>query len=1666
MALPDEGIGAAEPNTISIRREVPIRDYNDNAPQFVGRPYRATITESAKAGAEVVVHPVIIVTDPDEGINAECNIQCASVKSVCDSFQVDTIQISPGNYTARITLKRALDFETQPTYVLILTARDNAISKKLSAQASISINVLDVQDQVPVFINAPYSATIEENTPSNTSVLTIMAHDGDTQNPRPVILTLENEEGHFVLRQMPNGVANLLTTEIALDRENPKILQNGGVYSFNVTATELIDHDLRGDSSTTQITIIITDVEDNLPTFNKNTFEITIPENLDRGTPLPGLMIIVNDRDLGENSKYNLSLRNVKNSDNIFTITPSQGEGRAPIVVKVLNSERLDYDLAEENDREFVFEIWATVHGEDVASTRIIVNLEDVNDNAPEYSQSSLTAEVREDVAIGTKITDIEATDRDSAQFSKISYVLKGFGSENFYTDIQKGGVYVKKKLDYERQKTYSMTLAAIDGGQRETNLNLYINVVDVNDNYPIFDSLEYTRTIREGATLFEPQFFVHATDSDGPAQGGGRLQYTIDSENSISGHEFSIDSETGEIKIANRASSMDTERGQYELVVSARDFGEPSLSNNTRIIIRVGISGNQRPIFKTNNVFKPHEFPGPVSLKVSIPEDAKPGTNVTKITATDPDGIDALLEYKILGANDNFLVQPHSGIITLSPNSRLDRDSMTDHYNVVVLAIDAGFPFPETATATVLVSVSDVNDEPPKFHESYTAYVSERAEIGSRLINVLATDPDLNSNLSYSIVEPIRASSKSGLQLTEESNFDFKMAMAINQINGTISLNRSLDANIVSVIVLTVQVEDLNKETAKHQVATTDVTIYVQSYKEIDPVFKNPSWTSARPILQKQIKEEIPIGQTIMTLEAEDPETHDRISYFKILENDRKILQLHEGTGELIIMQRLDYEALDVPYFNVTVQAINLENNRHSIAVINFTVENVNDNDPIFSSKTYKATILESAKFPERVATVIANDADKILTKQDAELGYGNVSYSLLGQMSSFFVINSTTGEIRIAPNRKLDRERNAVLQFQVQATDASTQPNESRKTNADVIVTILDVNDNAPKFDSDSYSAVIPENVPTQTLVINITATDPDEGLGGEVHYDLFNEGETSGLFKIDYRTGMIYTKMELTGKGRAEPYEIIIRAQDQGNQLPKQESFYSDVLLNLYIGDVSSNDGIPFFIAPTLGQVTNITENAPANIPIFQVIASDPDSPASPSGMLHYRIHNNTNDADMFNIDPRTGLIVSKTSFDRETKTSYNIIIEVSDRGEPPLSASRVLRINILDVDDHKPHFIRDLNDGPEQFEIPEEMPIGSPVAHISAVDEDIEANAAIDYVIINGNQEGHFYITRLNNTAILKTNARLDRETREKYLLTVKCYKFNETAPRSKPYNKKEFTELQLAITVLDVDDHLPRFKPNITDIGIRHNVGADSLITTIFAEDEDPTAVPITYNIVNISYTPQFYKRNIRPETLDNLFSLNNDTGELRTANFVHDFVDGYFSLLISARNSEDPKRYQNQTLKIFVIRDKSLLRFVFSKPPIEVRTTIPEFSKNLQKKLEPALELHLFNPEAQIKSDFSLDFTSTSACFQLSRHGSAIPPQHMEKLLNEPDLLAQLTEVYVNYSVIAIEPCLAKRISTASTWINSAGVWLVVLAALIGLTALIATCVSCCLFKR
>lgn len=307
--------------------------------------------------------------------------------------------------------------------------------------------------------------------------------------------------------------------------------------------------------------------------------------------------------------------------------------------------------------------------------------------------------------------------------------------------------------------------------------------------------------------------------------------------------------------------------------------------------------------------------------------------------------------------------------------------------------------------------------------------------------------------------------------------------------------------------------------------------------------------------------------------------------------------------------------------------------------------------------------------------------------------------------------------------------------------------------------------------------------------------------------------------------------------------------------------------------------------------------------------------------------------------------------------------------------------------------------------------------------------------------------------------------------ENYLLTIKCFKLGTrlSIPDRMGYDRRDFSEMQVRIKLVDVDDNLPQFIDTNQTIGIRLNAPIDILITTVKAIDIDSNALPINYIMKNITFVPQFHKK--KNSSLDYFFDLlvlNNVTGEIRSAGSLASFVDGFFELIIEANNTVEPRNKTSEhILKVYIIRDKSMLKFVFHKPPPDVRNYLNSFSYIMRSKLKKShIELQLFEAQVLMREDHNLDFSSTSSCFQLMRNGTILTQNDMLKIMNNETMKNDLLDVYAKYSVSSVEPCSSRGTLAMANIINSSGTWLVILAIIIGIASLIATCTAYCLSKR
>lgn len=367
--------------------------------------------------------------------------------------------------------------------------------------------------------------------------------------------------------------------------------------------------------------------------------------------------------------------------------------------------------------------------------------------------------------------------------------------------------------------------------------------------------------------------------------------------------------------------------------------------------------------------------------------------------------------------------------------------------------------------------------------------------------------------------------------------------------------------------------------------------------------------------------------------------------------------------------------------------------------------------------------------------------------------------------------------------------------------------------------------------------------------------------------------------------------------------------------------------------------------------------------------------------------------------------------------------------------------------------------------------EEQPMETIIGNLTAIDEDFGVNAEVDFMIIYGNHDKYLDVKRTSSkTVSIITKKRIDKEHISSFLITLKCFKFGKRNEIPKGiYNRYDFSEIRVKINVVDIDDNLPQFTKKDPTIGLRSDAPLSKLITIVNATDKDSTAEPMYYSIVNVTFVPQFYKRKSKSEQtedLTDLFILNNITGELKTGRSFGNFLDGYFQLIIKANNSLNHKRYSTNTLKVFIIRDKSLLKFVFTHAPSKMENVVEDFQHKVQERIKDMdLELHILETQAVVRSD-TLDITSTASCFQMFHKGSAVPLHQMQKIINSKEMKQALLDVYVEYGVSEVETCNERKPLSTASLLQSAGAWLVVLAVLITLLAIIATCKACCIKKK
>ncbi|XP_068508345.1 protocadherin alpha-8 isoform X28 [Syngnathus scovelli] len=589
----------------------------------------------------------------------------------------------------------------------------------------------------------------------------------------------------------------------------------------------------------------------------------------------------------------------------------------------------------------------------------VAVEVVDINDHSPSFPVEIKTLDIPESVQPGMRIPLKAARDADSGLFSVQQYKLSA--NDHFRLEIKDKGdnekipiLIVQKHLDREEARSHSLVLTALDGGKppKTGDVNILINILDSNDNSPVFSSDGYSVTLYENAPVGTTVVQVNATDLDeGP---NGEIVYAF--SNSVS-HRllnlFEINHLTGAITVKGIIDFE--EKDKYEIEIQASDKGSLPLTTEKSVLIKIIDVNDNAPEIEVT------------SFSSSIPEDSRPGTTVALISVND---LDSGLNGKVIcSINEDvpFTLSPslQDKMFSLVTKSPLDREKRS-HYDITVAARDAGLPA-LSSQKTISVFISDVNDNSPEFSSSpYTFYVTEGNDAGAAIFSVKAFDPDDNENavISYHILR---------------NDHTLSSFLSINSENGQISALKSFDFETLKSFQFQVVARDGGSSPLSSNVT---VKVFILDQNDNAPVILYPVSSNGSAQGVEEIPRNIKAGDLVTKVRAYDADIgYNGWLLFSLQQvSDHSLFSLDRYTGQIRTLRSL----------TETDEA------EHRLLVL------VKDNGNVSLSAT--ATVI--VKLVEPKEAFAASDVKSAATVDEED----NVTFYLmitLGSVSLLFVIS-----------------------------------------------------------------------------------------------------------------------------------------------------------------------------------------------------------------------------------------------------------------------------------------------------------------------------------------------------------------------------------------------------------------------------------------------------------------------------------------------------------------------------------------------------------------------------------------------------------------------------------------------------------------------------------
>uniref|UniRef100_A0A3P8YQN0 Cadherin domain-containing protein n=1 Tax=Esox lucius TaxID=8010 RepID=A0A3P8YQN0_ESOLU len=512
----------------------------------------------------------------------------------------------------------------------------------------------------------------------------------------------------------------------------------------------------------------------------------------------------------------------------------------------------------------------------------VTVEVLDVNDHSPSFPEKEKLLEISESVLPGVRFQLPAARDPDVGQYSVKEYKLSQ--NEHFRLEIKDRGkdgkipiLHLLKALDREDKKSHTLLLTAIDGGKppRSGSVEIFVDVLDINDNMPVFTKETYSVKLNENSPIGTKVVQVNATDLDEGSN--GEIIYSFGNNvNTKLRALFDVDMNTGEITVKGL---VDFEvEDSYEIDVQASDKGSASLKTDKSVIVNIVDLNDNAPEIEVT------------SFSNAVPEDSRPGTTVSLISVND---LDSGLNGKVfcfISEEVPFTLTPslQDNMYSVVTKSPLDREKQSE-YDLTIVANDEGQPS-LSSVKTIRVVVSDVNDNSPEFSLSpYTFYVTENNNPGASVFSVSASDPDLNENalISYHTVV-------SGGNENKWASF-----LNINSENGNILALKSFDFETLKTFTFQVVATDSGIPSLSSNVT---VNVFILDQNDNAPVILYPVSTNGSSEGVEEIPRNVNAGHLVTKVRAYDADIgYNGWLLFSLQEvTDHSLFALDRYTGQI----------------------------------------------------------------------------------------------------------------------------------------------------------------------------------------------------------------------------------------------------------------------------------------------------------------------------------------------------------------------------------------------------------------------------------------------------------------------------------------------------------------------------------------------------------------------------------------------------------------------------------------------------------------------------------------------------------------------------------------------------------------------------------------------